>query len=58
MPFLLETRLQDQGARFVSVKKFQPNVVIDGNLVTGQNPPSSQGAAEALIDRIRNTADR
>jgi putative intracellular protease/amidase len=58
MPFLLETRLQDQGARFVSVKKFQPNVVIDGNLVTGQNPASSHGAAEALMERIRSMSGR
>jgi len=54
MPFLLETRLQDQGAQFVSVKKFQPNVVVDGNLITGQNPPSSKGTAEALLERIKN----
>jgi putative intracellular protease/amidase len=54
MPFLLETRLQDQGARFVSMKKFQAHVVVDGNLITGQNPPSSHGAAEALLKRIQS----
>jgi putative intracellular protease/amidase len=53
VPFLLETRLQDQGARFVSVKKFQPHVVVDGNLITGQNPASSAGTAQALLQRIQ-----
>jgi len=53
MPFLLETRLQDQGARFISVQKFRPNVVVDGNLITGQNPPSSEGTAKALMERIQ-----
>jgi putative intracellular protease/amidase len=53
MPFLLETRLQKEGARFVSVKKFQANVVEDGNLITGQNPTSSRKTAEALLKQLQ-----
>jgi putative intracellular protease/amidase len=53
MPFLLETRLKEQGAAFIGAEKFTAHVVVDGNLITGQNPPSSQGAAEALMQRIK-----
>lgn len=49
MPFLLETELKKQGATFTSAANFQPFIVVDENLVTGQNPPSSKPAAEALL---------
>jgi putative intracellular protease/amidase len=29
-------------------------VVIDGNLITGQNPQSSKSIAEAVIDALEN----
>ncbi len=50
MPFLLETRLQELGAEIQNKGKFEPHVVVDGRLVTGQNPPSSQVTAEAVVD--------
>lgn len=49
VPFLLETRLKEMGGRFSSVDNFQPHVVVDGHLVTGQNPASSKASAEALL---------
>lgn len=49
MPFLLETRLRDLGAVFKEAKAFSEHVVVDGQLVTGQNPASSGGAARALL---------
>lgn len=52
MPFLLETRLREMGAEFVPGPKFEANVVIDGRLVTGQNPASARGAAEALVKLV------
>lgn len=52
MPFLLESKLKKQGATFVGGKKFESHVVVDGNLITGQNPPSSKGTAEALLKSI------
>lgn len=52
MPFLLETRLREQGAEFVAGEKFSDHVERDGNLVTGQNPPSSRSTAEAVIEAI------
>jgi putative intracellular protease/amidase len=49
MPFLLESRLRELGAEFVPAENWQDNVVVDGRLVTGQNPQSSASAAQAVI---------
>lgn len=49
MPFLLESRLRELGAEFESVADWQPHSVSDGRLVTGQNPASSEGAAEKVL---------
>ncbi len=49
MPFLLETRLRELGAEFDGAASFSENVVVDGRLVTGQNPASARGAAEAVV---------
>jgi len=46
-PWLLEDRLRAAGATFVSNEPWGPYVVVDGNLVTGQNPASA-GAAAAV----------
>lgn len=52
VPFMLETRLREHGAIFSSGGLFAPHVVVDGNLITGQNPPSSKGTADALVKYI------
>lgn len=31
---------------------WQPHVVVDGNLITGQNPASSEAGAKALLSRL------
>jgi len=49
MPFLLESRLQELGAEIHNKGKFEPQVVTDGRLVTGQNPASSEKAARELL---------
>jgi putative intracellular protease/amidase len=49
MPFLLETQLKDIGAQVVDADPWADNVVIDGKLVTGQNPQSSAHAAREII---------
>ena len=49
VPFLLEDELKKQGAEFSEGGTFKPHVVVDGLLITGQNPPSSEAAAEALL---------
>lgn len=53
MPFLLESKLRDLGASFVEAANFQPKVAVSGRLVTGQNPASATGAAEALVALLR-----
>lgn len=54
MPFLLESRLREQGAIFEKKPLWSDHVVIDGNLITGQNPQSSKSIAEAVIDALEN----
>jgi len=49
VPFLLETRLRELGAEFESVDDWQPYAVADGQLVTGQNPASSEAAAQKVL---------
>lgn len=49
VPFLVEDELISKGAVFSKVKDWGVHTVIDGRLITGQNPASSAEAAEALI---------
>lgn len=49
VPFLLEDALKAQGAHYEAGAAFQPHVVVDGRLVTGQNPASSEPAAHAVL---------
>jgi putative intracellular protease/amidase len=48
-PWLLETRLRAAGAMFEAGAPWSSHVVVDGNLVTGQNPASAEGAAKAVL---------
>jgi putative intracellular protease/amidase len=49
VPFDLETALRDEGARFESAADWQPHVVVDGRLMTGQNPASAGPLAQAIV---------
>jgi len=49
VPFLIEDTFIAQGARFEKAADWAPHVVIDGQLITGQNPASSEPAAQALL---------
>jgi len=49
VPFLLEKKLREQGCNFERADDWHPKVCVDGNLVTGQNPQSSESCAEAVI---------
>jgi putative intracellular protease/amidase len=48
-PWLLEERLRISGAKFESGPAWGPYIVVDGNLITGQNPASGEAAAQALL---------
>jgi putative intracellular protease/amidase len=49
VPFLLADALVARGARHVAGAKWAPHVRVDGRLVTGQNPASARGVAEAVV---------
>ena len=49
LPYLVEDELVKSGGTFEKADNFAVKVCTDGLLVTGQNPPSSRPAADALI---------
>ena len=53
VPFLLQTRLEERGAKYSGTQNFQPWVVADDRLVTGQNPASAAGVAQAVVAALR-----
>ncbi|MFB4165893.1 type 1 glutamine amidotransferase domain-containing protein [Alteribacillus sp. JSM 102045] len=50
MPFLLESKVRELGATFVSAPIFTENVEINGKFVTGQNPQSSLRTARMFLN--------
>lgn len=52
VPFLVEDELIGLGAVFSKVKDWGVHTVVDGQLITGQNPASSEAAAEALMTAV------
>lgn len=48
-PFLLQDALVADGAQFVEAPMYLDNTVVDGRLITGQNPWSTWSVAEAMI---------
>lgn len=53
VPFLLEDKLKERGGQYDKDEDFAPYVLVDGKLVTGQNPASSAPAAEELLKLLR-----
>jgi putative intracellular protease/amidase len=56
VPFLVEDELKRLGAIFEKVRNWQPYSIVDGRLITGQNPASSTGAAQALLKLMTQRA--
>jgi putative intracellular protease/amidase len=52
VPFLVEDELKRLGGIYSKAADWQPYVVTDGLLITGQNPASSGPAAKVLLDRL------
>jgi putative intracellular protease/amidase len=52
VPFLVEDALVKNGGNFSKAPDWQPYVITDGNLITGQNPASSEPAAKELLARV------
>ncbi|WP_101950076.1 type 1 glutamine amidotransferase domain-containing protein [Mycobacterium sp. 3519A] len=53
IPFDLETDLRAEGALYEATDPWQPKVVVDGRLITGQNPQSGALVGEALVEALK-----
>jgi putative intracellular protease/amidase len=53
VPFLLEDELKNKGGNYSKKEDWTSYVVTDGLLITGQNPASSEEAAERLLDQLK-----
>jgi putative intracellular protease/amidase len=58
VPFLVEDELMRLGAIFEKLADWQPFSIVDGRLITGQNPASSTSAAQALMKLLGERAAR
>lgn len=52
VPFLLETRLRELGAKVETAPDFEPFALRDGTLVTGQNPASATETARLVLEAL------
>ncbi len=53
VPFLVQDMLVANGGTYSKAADWQPHVVTDGKLITGQNPASSQLAARAVLAQLQ-----
>lgn len=56
VPFMLEEALRAAGADYSAAPPWQPHVVLDGRIMTGQNPASAGPLAEAMVAALRQAA--
>ena len=54
VPFLVEDMLKEKGGHYSRGDDWTPHIVVDGNLITGQNPASSEGAAKAVLQALED----
>ena len=52
VPFLLEDMLIKNGGVYSKIDDFHPYAIEDANLITGQNPGSSEKVAELLVKHL------
>jgi putative intracellular protease/amidase len=52
VPWCPEDKLREHGADFSNAEDWAPYAVQDGNLITGQNPKSSELVAEKVIQAL------
>ena len=53
VPFLVEEELKRNGGNYSKAEDWQPYALVDGNLVTGQNPASSEAVAIAILKQLQ-----
>jgi putative intracellular protease/amidase len=52
VPFLVEDMLKANGGLFSKADDWASYVIVDGLLLTGQNPASSEATAKALLAKL------
>ncbi len=57
VPFLLEDAIKNAGGNYIDSPKWSKNVVVDERIVTGQNPTSARGVAEAVMALVTGTTE-
>ncbi len=53
IPFSLEDKLKELGGKYEKGDDWAPYVVVDGTLVTGQNPKSSEPLAKEVLKLLQ-----
>lgn len=53
VPFLLEDKLKEKGAKFEKSGLWQNHVVTDQRVITGQNPQSAKSVGEAILSELK-----
>jgi len=53
VPFSLESKMKNLGGNFEKTENFKPFVIIDGQIITGQNPASALVTARKVIEVLR-----
>ncbi len=53
VPFMLEDKLKELGGLYEKGDDWNSHIVVDGNLVTGQNPQSSEEVAKAVVGMLK-----
>jgi len=56
VPFQVQDVLNQLGANYSKAEDWAPYVMVDHHLITGQNPASSEKAAQALVDKLQEAA--
>ncbi len=52
VPFLVEDELKRLGGKYEKADDWQSFAIVDGRLITGQNPASSEATAKALLKAL------
>lgn len=53
IPFLVEEALTRKAAKYSKIQPWGVHVIVDGKLVTGQNPASAHGVGEAMVELLK-----
>ena len=55
VPFLLQDELTAKEAHYSKADDWSPYAITDGNLITGQNPASSEATAKAVLEKLKKS---